>query len=854
MRGCFLLAQVCFPIIHWEDNRIFDGNGQAFGIYRLPQFPYAHRSDSEKLAVNEQFERFLHSYVGKGKLLSLARQKSLGQVEEQMRQRSAHPRWKEHVDAALDELAYNQTYDREVFLVLPLRTTAGAIQIDTVFSDQEHLKKAAKAVWKQAWNVVTDIPSRIVGAERDLPFELIRSAYEADRHLFTSLQGSFGGAVKRATPADIEWIHRKPYYRGLREPNSVLPEKLPTVLTAKRGTGLIRPNRATTLYLAAAHVKEDWFRIRIQHRDKTTSYQSVMALVNFMESLEDLGDEWLYYPLENLEFPIDVCIDFTVTPGHIARQKVRRKKSTARDQLEEFEKDGDVPLDLEDGLIDAPYLEQKLKGGMPLVEMQVFLAIGAKSEEKLLEQEKTLINHFDGYGKPVHPPGDAKALWQAFFPGTTGGIHTSWQIPSEPRVLSSAAPLGTSRLGDPGGMLLGHLIGGGQAVFYDPTYATQILNHTGSIACVGTMGGGKSATMKYIADMILSLGGEGFAIDPKKEEYYKLFDRWRSEAYWIRYSADSNEVFTPFHLGRDANESRIVASSWLHILLSIAGSKEDKYGSIIVEAALMRLYKGDTWDMDTFIQCLMHEVEQGKTETEREIGFLYYRMLEQLREDPIGRCIFGPDTPDRSVQSARLVVQSISGLDLPGEDQKDPKLWRPSQRFAVSMLYLSSEIGFHKLMMADPSILKFFLIDEGWMLRAIPEGRALINKVLLMGRALNIILLLGVQNADVLLPSKDAQNDDIAGNLGWIFIFKLESQNQVDAAIRILNLPGHVNWFQKFAKFYGGHGMARDPLGRVGEIQIQILPEYLKDVYSTTPGEQKQAPKSHTQKRKLRLV
>ena len=39
----------------------------------------------------------------------------------------------------------------------------------------------------------------------------------------------------------------------------------------------------------------------------------------------------------------------------------------------------------------------------------------------------------------------------------------------------------------------------------------------------------------------------------------------------------------------------------------------------------------------------------------------------------------------------------------------------------------------------DIETLKFFLMDEVWTLRAIPEGRALINKVILLGRSMNMI-------------------------------------------------------------------------------------------------------------------
>ena len=199
-------------------------------------------------------------------------------------------------------------------------------------------------------------------------------------------------------------------------------------------------------------------------------------------------------------------------------------------------------------------------------------------------------------------------------------------------------------------------------------------------------------------------------------------------------------------------------------------------------------------------------------------------------------CLFGEDEINHSVANARLVIQDLFGLDFPDETQTDPDKWRESQRFAVSMLYLSTEIGLRKLMEADIETLKFFLIDEAWMLRAIPEGRALINKIILLGRYINMINILGIQNVDVLTPK--GEKDDITANLGWIFIFKLDSPYQVEHAVRILNLPEDVDWVKTFATYGGGRGIARDPLGRIGEIQIDILPGTLKKEFSTTPGQE----------------
>ena len=378
--------------------------------------------------------------------------------------------------------------------------------------------------------------------------------------------------------------------------------------------------------IASACVRENLYRLQIEHANKKVSYQSVMALSNFKESIEDIGDEWLYYPLERLPFPVDACVHFEVIPGHIAREKVRKKKAAALDQWQEFQKDGEISIDVEDALSDAIMLDQKLKEQMPLLEFQAFVAIGADNEETLIKREENLINAYVGYAKPVHPPGDAIRLWKAFFPCNADGVHSCWNVPAEPRVLSCAAPLGTGALGDPYGFLLGHLLGSGKPIFMAPERPMMELDGAGSIALAGKSGSGKSMAAKLIANNCLATGAVAYVLNYKENEYLSLYYKWEDEAYWL----DLKNKFNPFRLAKTAYDCRTIAQGWLAVLLNISSSRQDKYGSIVISGALSRMYSGDKWDMNTFIECLREQVKEAKAPEEKNIGNLFVRMLESV--------------------------------------------------------------------------------------------------------------------------------------------------------------------------------------------------------------------------------
>ena len=87
--------------------------------------------------------------------------------------------------------------------------------------------------------------------------------------------------------------------------------------------------------------------------------------------------------LEHSDFPIDVTIHFEIFVPSQARDKVYRKKKIVNSQKEEFEKVGDVPWDVYDGLENAQGLEEKLKSGIRLAEFQVFYAVGADTEAEM---------------------------------------------------------------------------------------------------------------------------------------------------------------------------------------------------------------------------------------------------------------------------------------------------------------------------------------------------------------------------------------------------------------------------------------------------------------------------------------
>ncbi|AEJ43680.1 ATP-binding protein [Alicyclobacillus acidocaldarius] len=821
--------------IFWYDNLLFLENGSSFAVYRLPALPYEHQPEAVKRSIYRQLEVFFQTYRGYGQLLSISVPISSEEVLTRMRSFGDHPHWRAHMEMVAERLKGLTPFERLTVLVLPLASPLGTAW-SQVLDRPDQLRERVSEQFARLWGFAKRRVARVqapVLTRHDL---LV--SQQAEQRLFNRLQAIIP-MLERAAPQDIERLHRAPYWRGLTPWPLALPDPLPKTLTVEGRDVVIRP-RPLRLPLVSAAVREDTFRVRVEHDDKRTSYQSVMAVASMRERLEVIGDEWIYQPLEKLAFPVDACVHFEVISPQRAREIVYRRRKEVASTGEQYAEEGDVPWDIYDGLEDAQALEAKLKAGMAFATFHAFFAVGADSELEMLRREEMLKERLQGSIRLVHPPGDALRLWQAFFPGTTGGVEKAWAIPADPSVLAASGALGTSFVGDPTGQWFARMIPSGRPVYVDWYRPMRELNRSGAVAFAGTLGSGKSVGMKYAADTMLQWGAIGAVVDPKQAEYGSLVKLWPNESVWWTFGAGSALRFSPFRLGRDASESQLIAEGFLGVLLNVTTRREDQRASLVIQRALHALYQGERWDMDHFLMCLAAERNNAqRPEEERNLADLFLGLLEHYRTSELGRALYGKTEDNVMDSRARLVVASIMGLDFP-DPGSSPDAWRESQRFAVAILYLVTQIAFRRLIMAPQNVRKFFAVDEAWILRSIPEGRALLNRMLLLGRSMNLVLMMAVQNPDVLLPKPGQENDDVAASLGWTFVGRLTSRIQVEHAVRLLGLPleneeqlnQYIETFQAFEK---GRGFLRDPLGRIGEVQIDVVDAGLLQAFNTTP-------------------
>jgi len=132
------------------------------------------------------------------------------------------------------------------------------------------------------------------------------------------------------------------------------------------------------------------------------------------------------------------------------------------------------------------------------------------------------------------------------------------------------------------------------------------------------------------------------------------------------------------------------------------------------------------------------------------------------------------------------------------------------------------------LVSGDRTRHKVVLFDEAWFLLASQQGRALFNRLIRLGRALNATIIVATQRlADV---------GDLENLVGTRFIFGQETDEEAHTALRLLGLdPDDRSRVQQVRSYRKGMCLMRDLHGRVAEVQLDLVFPHLLDTLDTSP-------------------
>ncbi len=791
-----------FPLTHFHNNIVFTDQQEAFAVYNLPQWPYNFLSEEQKLAVLGRFEEFLHGFTGQGQVLYLIH--PIEFFEERYLSRAgignqSPPLLQEAHRHAREAQSYSQTihaWKRAVYLVLQLPMAGwGKKPVKTFFRElRETLLEQGLSLKRQT-----------------ITSKHFQEAESLERELFYQYSSTLG--LSRIGYKELDHIIRRNLHRGWEMPPPLPPRKegrFDEGMVLALGDGVVFEEKANCMKFISPEGKEHW--------------QAMMTLVDMPKEVPELDFEWIA-GLNFLPEPVDAVIHFTSTPSFEAAKRLRLKKGILKDQIREHEKGGEeTSLDVDWANNEARVLESKLAAGMSLSQIGCTIAVHGPDLEQLQSAAKQVVQHFQtSYLRFVRAPGDQVKMFYSFMPG---GKPASPLIECDPGYLASSGIQAGFEVGDQDGFILGHILTG-IPVLFNPGDAMQ-RDFPGTTVITGILGGGKSVLKKILVYLSALKGARVFCIDPKNEDF--VFQDLPFKTRQIDISYTGGARINPLKISADPLRARDICRDYLGIILNV-GDNEAR--ALVINEALEKVYsmpeeEQNLLSVTTWLGKYSDQDQEKTNEATR-----CARLLNAYKSSSLGQIVFTNKTMDEGTE--QITICNLSELPLPKKDTNTPLT--ESERQAVGLLFLTAASA-REVMFRTKADLKVFACDEAWALLEITEGARLITELIRMSRSFGIIPILVTQNGS------DVKEKSIRNNIGYVYCFKARDTDEIKGNAELLQVDiKNDEIFQTFRSLETGCCVMRDPVGRVGVVNIVPLPEYLLRIFTTRPGEREEGVK-----------
>ncbi|HET6953119.1 MAG TPA: ATP-binding protein [Acidimicrobiales bacterium] len=815
---------------------VWSTDGGVWAVWSVKPFPHAHTAVPDKLAVHADIRSLLVSLPSDSMLLSVCEKLDPFDVVSRMADGvdlARHPSWEAVCDASFDWLA-DAPLRRRRFYVAAALPSARRPFLDLL----QHASADVAASF--------GMPPRPVGAsEVDLRR---RQARELESRLAQHV------TLRQVTAGEICWLYARSLRRGSDEPvfDEGWEPPIEVGVVAPPGeteTEHWRP-RGVLAQLTDAIVREGGTgddEDRPRHRryvridgSTGTSYQTVLAMADMPHFFRypGGGGEWLYYA-DHVGFPVDWCVRVRAIANADAQVKVRRKHRDLVGQVDEY--DGEMtgaPPQLAEAIhaIDEERSHLGANPAEPELQVAVLMSVAAPTLAELEDRAGALAAMFKPheYGL-ARPTGGQAALLRSMLPGTTASPvcrdYTQFMLA---RDLAAGSPFCGSDVGDPGGLLLGLSLDGGNGtpVLFDPAFGPKT-NASPSLAAVGRLGSGKSFFLKRLCWDTVARGGQVVTIDRTQSgEYVRFAEAAPGRVQVVRLEAGAEVRIDP--LRSFVGDERVgVTLGFLSLLAGCSAHTEEG-------AALAEAVDAVAVDPDARLGHVLDELERmGKDPSHPDPAARgLARRLAHYRRSAVGQIAFGDGEPVSL--DADFIVFAAPRLVLPDREtlasEHAAKMMLPEQVLGQALLYLVAAVG-RRVVFSDPTRFGAALYDEAWALLASPHGQKLLIEGVRDGRKHNGAIWLASQH-----PNDFAINE-LEDLLGSRFVFR-QARRAVPAALRFLGVSDSIDAGATLEQGLAtGVCLYRDVRDRVG--LVHVLPPILAEldrVFDTSPASGPEAP------------
>lgn len=370
------------------------------------------------------------------------------------------------------------------------------------------------------------------------------------------------------------------------------------------------------------------------------------------------------------------------------------------------------------------------------------------------------------------------------------------------------------------------------AVFYDPNFAS--FNDMSPVSLItGSPGSGKTFFALTLAAQSAIAGKMTVVIDPKAD-FIALsnLDKYIDNIRLIALSEKSKRgIIDPFVIcGEDKTKGIVLAKELIKIFTNIKDLPFEAIDPILSDVS-KKEKPSFTMAVEKFIGFNRSEDPQLATRV-RAIG----AMLKTISMMPFAKLAFSNpyNVPDRVPMKEGLTIITMLGLELPDAD-KPKSEYSELDSLASGLMFLVTDYVHKVMQTSSEGIPKLLIIDEAWSVLGNSAGASIVRSVSLLGRSLNMSMVLATQNA------AHVSSVGIENTITTFFAFRTNGKE----GNRITELMGLRDpdddepreFAQMMESFNRGECLMKDFRKRYATVQISAYKKDWVEEFRTNPQE-----------------
>lgn len=391
------------------------------------------------------------------------------------------------------------------------------------------------------------------------------------------------------------------------------------------------------------------------------------------------------------------------------------------------------------------------------------------------------------------------------------------------KTFSTSMPIGETATGLP------------TPVFFDPHYAIRI-NRPPVSLITGSPGSGKTVAALLLAAHAALLNKVTFILDPKGDFLaLKLLEK-----------AGEVENIHVWSIFQNIEEG-VVRESNIGILDPTCLTDDVNENASLTLETIGALVKTLSPNQRNVLIPIIQDVTQSKNPSMNNIRMILARSrdpeISTLSHElglalnmPAGKLLVASSKFNNKLKLDNgVVVASLMGLSLPASNKKEES-YLEKERLSVAIMRLITHLALNIMKKIPKTTNKLLLIDEAWSVFNNASGRALIDEVSLLGRSLNMAVILATQSPAHIQGGDGGANLDNTISTRFAFRNTSDTDNQITA--KAMSLPKDAGYENIFQSFSIGQCLMKDSQGQFAFVDI-MLPEGWLEIFDTTPSPEK---------------